>query len=545
MTREQETADLNLLNNMHHVADAVHRSRERQRCLNGTGRDILRRIEHWFTGDRSKRVFWLNGLPGTGKSTISQTFAEILFADGRLGASFFCSRDCEDRSTLRTIFPTLASQLAYQYPAFREQLLQVLRTDPEVARQSLCFQVEKLIVGPLEATRIQTLIIIDGLDECKDEEPASAVLSILSRYVDQIPDVKFFISGRPEPRIRSGFRLAALRPITETFKLHTIECSSVDNDIRLFLRTRLIDIVRVRGDFDLDLLCDKAAGLFIYASTVVRFIESGGRPIAERLALITSLPQCMTEEGKSTVDILYTWVLDHIFRDVHSDDEGFLSRFRSAVGAVLLIFNPLPIRALSSLLGVSSIPIVLHSLRSLFFVPSDGADSVWVLHGSFTDFLMDPERCEDRRFFINPSVHHREILLSCLNVMRGGLKKNICDLDDYVSLSEIEDLPTRSEARIGDALGYACKYWAKHLAGVSSSGHDIEEVCYAVDEFFMTSLLFWIEALVIMRSLDTALYAIDDVQQWYASVSCGQLARSPRPLLIPLSGRLGLRMGSR
>jgi len=69
--------------------------------------------------------------------------------------------------------------------------------------ESLCSQMEKLIVDPLEATRIPTLIIIDGLDECKDEEPASAVLSILSRYVDQIPDVKFFITGRPEPRIHS------------------------------------------------------------------------------------------------------------------------------------------------------------------------------------------------------------------------------------------------------------------------------------------------------------------------------------------------------
>jgi len=38
-----------------------------------------------------QRIFWLNGLAGTGKSTIAQTFAEMAFADGKLGASFFCS----------------------------------------------------------------------------------------------------------------------------------------------------------------------------------------------------------------------------------------------------------------------------------------------------------------------------------------------------------------------------------------------------------------------------------------------------------------------
>ena len=522
MTSKQETADLTLLNGMDHVADAGHRSGNRQRCLNGTGKDILRRIERWLTGERTQRVFWLNGLPGTGKSTISQTLAEMSFADGRLGASFFCSRDFEDRSSLHTILPTLASQLAYQYPPFREQLLQVLRANPDVGRQSLCFQMEKLIVGPLEATHIQTLIIIDGLDECKDEEPASAILSILSRYVDQIPDVKFFITGRPEPRIRSGFRLAALRPITEILE-YEFERSS-DYDIRLFLRTRLTNIVKIRSDFDLDLLCDNAAGLFIYSSTAARFIESGNRSLAERLTLITSLPQRMVGEEKSTIDILYAQILDHTFCDVHPDDEEFRSRFMSVVGAVLLVFNALPIKALSTLLRVPGAPAVLHSLRPLLFVPNSGADSVRVFHRSFPDLLMDPGRCEDKRFFIDPSVHHRDILFSCLDLMKCGLRKNIYDLDDYVSLGEIEDMPTRYKSHIGDALGYACKFWAKHLAG-SSSGHGIEEVCDAVGEFFATRLLFWIETLTVMGSLDTALEAISDIQQWYTSVSCEWLVR--------------------
>ena len=463
-------------------------------------------------------MFWLSGLHGTGKSTISQTFAEMSFADGRLGASFFCSRDFEDRSSLHTIFPTLASQLAYQYPPFREQLLQVLRANPDIGRESLCSQMEKLIVGPLEATRIQTLIIIDGLDECKDEEPASAILSILSRYVDQIPDVNFFITGRPEPRIRSGLHLAALRPITEILERYNLERSS-DYGIKLFLRTRLADIVKIRSDFDLDLLCNKAAGLFIYASTVVRFIEFGNRSLTERLTLIASLPQRMVGEGKSTTDILYARILDHTFCNVHPDDEEFRSRFRSVVGAVLLVFNALPIKALSILLRVPGAPAVLHSLRPLLFVPNSGADSVRVFHRSFPDFLMDPGRCEDKRFFIDPSVHHREILFSCLDLMKGGLRKNIYDLDDYISLGEIEDLPTRYKSHIGDALGYACKFWAKHLTG-SSSGHGIEEVCDAVDEFFTTRLLFWIETLIVMGSLDTVLEAISDIQQWYTSVSC-------------------------
>ena len=72
-------------------------------------------------------------------------------------------------------------------------------------RVPACSQVSA-ILGPFEATQIPTLIIIDALDECKDGEPASAILSILSHYVKQTLHVKFFITGRPERRIRSVWR---------------------------------------------------------------------------------------------------------------------------------------------------------------------------------------------------------------------------------------------------------------------------------------------------------------------------------------------------
>jgi len=75
--------------------------------------DVLHQLEEWLEVEQGQHVFWLNGLAGTGKSTIAQSFAEIAFAGGKLGASFFCSRDFEDRSNLQAIIPTLAFQLAY------------------------------------------------------------------------------------------------------------------------------------------------------------------------------------------------------------------------------------------------------------------------------------------------------------------------------------------------------------------------------------------------------------------------------------------------
>ena len=83
-----------------------------------------------------------------------------------LSVSFFCSQYYEDRSNLQTISPTLAFQLAHRYPSFREKLLRVLTANPDIGRETLCFQMETLIVRIFQETQIPMFIVIDALDEC-------------------------------------------------------------------------------------------------------------------------------------------------------------------------------------------------------------------------------------------------------------------------------------------------------------------------------------------------------------------------------------------
>jgi hypothetical protein len=531
VTRKQEAAHLTLLDRMCHVSDAGHLCGNRKGCMKGTRRHVQLQLENWLNDEQDKRVFWLNGLAGTGKSTIAQTFAETNFADGKLGASFFCSRYYDDRSNLQKIFPTLAFQLACRYPGFRKELVQVLRANPDVWRGKLCSQMEKLIVQPFKKTQIRTLIIIDALDECRDEEPASALLSVLSRYLDKIPFVKFFITGRPEPRIRSGFRLESLQPHTDVLRLHEVERSSVDSDIRLFFKIQLTSISKNRSDcnlpeewpnaVDLDALCAKSAGLFIYASTVVRYVMSKDHQPTRRLSDIVALPHDTIKEGRAGIDELYTEVMQQAFSNIPADDMEFYCSFRSTLGAVVLVSNPLSLSALSDLLGSLDISTSLRSIHSLLAIPTNQLDltPLCVLHKSFPDFLTDPHRCTDKRFFIDPSVHHREITLSCLRLMKERLKKNICQLDDYTNLSGVEDLPAQRTAYISEGLEYACCFWASHLAKGTSSSPGDGEVFKAIDEFFTTCFLFWIEVLSLVRKLDTGVYALNDIDQWYAMVS--------------------------
>ena len=379
--------------------------------------------------------------------------------------------------------------------------------------------------------RGETPSIVDALDECQDEEPASALLSILSRFLDRIPSVKFFITGRPEARIRSGFRLKSLQPHTDVLRLHEVKRTFVNADIRLYLKVQLVDIVRNRSDCnlseewpslaELEILCNKAAGLFIYASTVVRFIASEDHQPTARLTDIVMLPESTVKEGEAGIDQLYTEVLQRAFHKIQADDENFYSQFRSIVGTVVLVFNPLSMPALSDLLGVPNISTALWSLHSLLIVPENqlNPQPIHVLHKSFPDFLTDPKRCTDKQLFVDPSVNHMDIMLSCLMLMKRKLKRNICQLDDFSVLSEVRDLAVRRKAHIGDGLEYSCQFWASHLVRTVTSGPDVEGVHRAIDEFFTTHLLFWIEVLSLMDILDSGVYALRNIDEWYVKVS--------------------------
>jgi len=235
---------------------------------------------------------------------------------------------------------------------------------------------------------------------------------VLSCYSDEIPQVKFFITGCPEPWIHSGFQLELPQPITEVLRLHDVEHSLVNSDIRLFLRTLVSNIAKTQSNCnftedwpspnDIDILCKKAAGLFIYASTLVKFIKSKYYSPTERLAFITSLPQSPTHEGKSGINLLYTQILEQAFCGIDVDEEELYSQFRSVVGTVLLVFNPLQAKALSTLLRTHNISITLHPLHSVLLVPDNGVNPIQVFHKSFPDFLMDQGQCRDKRFFYQP-----------------------------------------------------------------------------------------------------------------------------------------------
>ena len=491
--------------------------------MKGTRGAVLDEIQLW-TRDFSKLpVYWLNGLAGTGKSTIAQTIAERVFAEGKLGASFFCSRDSEDLSDLRSIFPTLAVQLARKYTAFRSIFVPLVQSDPEIAHESLYNQMDKLIVRPLKKSGISTVIVIDALDECKDEEPASAILSVLGRLVSELLDVKFFLTGRPEPRIQDGFRLPLLVVVTNIFVLHGVQSNQVDSDIQLFFKNRFSELTRRQpglGDWptkmQLDLLCERAAGFFVYAVATVKFIDNRNIDPKKRLDLLLQLPKNTVYEGRTkvkastTLDSLYMSILQEALNDVDPED---VPKVHSILGAVILAANPLSPSSIASILGfdIQDVTLLLSSVHSLLILHEDINHPVRPFHKSFPDFITDPARCTNQKFHI-PPLHHLELLVSSLKLMNQTLEKNMCRLPEAVKNSEVDDMEDRIEKYFNHALQYACQSWHKHLINEPTANR--HEIVSALHCFLGKKFLCWLEVLSVIGAVRNAVDALQAVVKW-------------------------------
>ena len=487
---------------------------------------MLDKIKSWANDPDKSPVFWLNGLAGTGKSTIAQTIAERLFAEGRLGASFFCSRDFEDRSNLHFIFPTLAFQLAHKYPDFRSLFVSLLRSNPDVVHESLCSQMQKLIAEPLRDTGVSTVIVIDALDECRDDEPSSAILSVLARFVQEIPEVRFFITGRPEPRINTGFRLPLLVDSTDVFVLHDVPPSLIESDIRIFLKHELSELAerhQLEGwpsDKDIDLLCLRAAGLFVYAVATVKFLESNTHLAEDRLDVILKLPESTAPEGNTqfnssmTLDSLYTSILQAAFS---KGDPDVYSKVRTTLGTIVMVVNPLPPFAIAQLTGLKSKQVVqyLKLIQSLLAVGEDPNQPVKPFHKSFPDFLTDPLRCVDTRFYTSPTRLHLKLTMGCLRLMNSELEQDFLSLPEYSLNSEIEDLQTRIDGRVSLALQYACRSWHNHLTQTKG---EITDVIPYLRDFLESKFLAWLEVLSVLGDMGSASVVLEKLMEWLQEV---------------------------
>ena len=327
--------------------------------------------------------------------------------------------------------------------------------------------------------------------------------------------VKIFVTGRPEPHIRDGFRLLLLAEATDVFVLHGVEQSQVNSDVRLFFRHNLFELKgprHVLGDWptegQMNLLCERSAGLFVHAMATIKFIDRKSINPRKRLdRLLQSLESSL--EGRTelrenvTLDSLYMSILQGAFG---VDDPEDRPDVRTVLGAVVLATDPLSPSSIAALLGFEAEDVfpLLSSMHSLLILHEDIDQPVRPFHKSFPDFITDPDRCTNSRFNVHPSDQHAKLLVGCLELMNRRLKQNMCQLPDGAINSEVEDLKRRAEQHIDKALEYACRSWRKHLVD-KMPARTVE----SLHQFLTKKFLFWLEISSVIGVVREAVDALE------------------------------------
>ena len=466
-------------------------------------------------------IFWLNGLAGTGKTTIAYTVAQNCRDKGVLGASFFCSRSIADCNDPSKIFTTIAYQLGLFYTPLRDRMAEVLQKDPSLVYSSVSRQLEELIVKPLASLRDGIplcIVVIDALDECSNPRTTSMALSALLKYAEALFPLLFFVTSRPESHIVTSFSTPGYRNSFGQLLLHEVALERVTTDIQRFLTTSLVDVRRHFGlpdmwpdKADIDALSRLAGGLFIFAGTAVKFIEDTQYSDPPRqLKILTS--KAALHGSNTLLDSLYLQVLSSAFPKVSKE---LSKRLKSILGSIILIRDPLSPINLSRLIGhpTDTVYSLLSRLHSVLVVParneSTAAAAIRIIHPTFAEFLFDSNRCTNSSFAIDSSYRHTSLLLRCLRVMQE-LRQDICDIRDPSLLNtEVPDLADRIAKAIPSYLQYACHHWSTHL----SNGKLSDKILDVLLEFAENRLIYWVEACSLLGILRDAISAFNKSQQ--------------------------------
>ncbi|KAF2149539.1 hypothetical protein K461DRAFT_261086 [Myriangium duriaei CBS 260.36] len=489
-------------------------------CLEGTRKELICEIQSWiWTQDPdTRKIFWLHGMAGTGKSTISRTIAEACIKDPRsssLFATFFFKRGGGDRANARRFFPTLALQLADNSPIMRTSIAKAVAARSSLSEAKLREQFEQLLIAPLRdvsehsSFTLTVIVIIDALDECDDDNDVAMIITLLMRLAQTTfnhLEIRVYVTSRLETPIQHEFRRVDNRFLHQDMRLEVVQNYTIERDIAIYLKHSFDTI---RNDEDLpddwpgscviDTLTKLASPLFIFAATMCRYVageksHSIGAPPRERLEFLLERRKDRTLGG---VDNMYHAILNQVFpaEEPYGRDEG-LTFFKKVLCPIVLLADPLPLASLSVLFEISSGDLFrnLQQLQSVLQIPDSISDPfpVQPLHASFADYLLKPGKNTDR-LSVNESEIHTWLARQCLRLLSREqvLKRDICEVQTP-GTRRLKTLAGQISKYIPAHVAYACSYWAYHA--IASKCKTFFFDGGEIHGFFETKFLHWLEA---------------------------------------------------
>ncbi|KAF9453094.1 hypothetical protein P691DRAFT_659278, partial [Macrolepiota fuliginosa MF-IS2] len=414
-------------------------------CHPDTRRSLRNRIRDWGRGDESdKRMLWVLGPAAVGKSAVAQAIAEEFQEAGRLGASLFFSRPnyLDDPDW---VIPTLVLQLAIKHPQYKHIVTQCLVNNLLILTKNRRTQFRELVIEPFRTLMTQSphtvqeplLIIIDGLDECKDKQAQCEFIEFISthvRQVDKFP-LRWMICSRPEWHLTTMLSNPDFGINCQREELR-IDDSAAKRDAH-FLLVAEFDKIRKKYQDRLpahwppEHQCQRiafiASGHLGFASFILRFIEDEEYDDPDG-----QLQVCMKflDGGSSSIGAINPLhTLDLLYHRILSDVPANHLPITMAILGLMIGgsgFCSADDQARFLNLNSTTFRRSLQHLHSVVYVPpisESNATSLRIYHASFSDFLTDSTR--SGKFYLNREAAKYDFILRCLHWINNGGKKAI------------------------------------------------------------------------------------------------------------------------
>ncbi|KAF7378263.1 NACHT domain-containing protein [Mycena sanguinolenta] len=339
--------------------------------------------------------------------------------------SFF-KRDHATRGNAKALFTTIAYQLALSVPWLKAQISRIVEEDPSILGRSIQTQLLKLISEPSHHSSVagdhpRTIILIDGLDECEGQHIQEEILRAIRISTSQyyLP-FRFVVASRPEAHIGEMFESPLYRGGYSAFN---VEQSF--EDVRKYLGDEFSRIHREHRTMVnipspwpcpeiLEELVSKSSGYFIYATTVIKFIDDKHYRPTERLAVV--------QEGAGS-DTAFD-ALDQLYMQILSSVK-IQPKLLPLLCAVTNFDFTLEILDRLLKQDDGDARLLLRGLHSVLWIP-EADDHLHVIdsyHASFFEFLNNPQRSHN--FYIG-SVHHRiNLARALLGLFAGEFRADI------------------------------------------------------------------------------------------------------------------------
>jgi hypothetical protein len=342
------------------------------------------------------------------------------------------------------------------------------------------------------------------------------LLALVPQLLSLSGRLKLLITSRNEVRIQQMFNHLYTTAQQQVTKLHDLDATTVQSDIRKYLvqsfafirEDRLLELPLSLWPKEDDLcrLVELSGRLFIYAATAVRFVSSDQHSPADRLVQLLEQQKTNidSESPHDRLDELYTRIL----RDAVETSEGVVrpgscKGLHAVLAVITLAQTPVPIDALTVLCGLKleDVRIALRHVTSLFSMDSE-EEPVCIFHPSFPDFIMDAGRCEVASLRVDSPVDHGVLAFHCLSLLNRTLHHDMCNIGDPAMPNEkVLDLVARlRDIPNWNAVRYASCFWLNHIVECETPCSDLLEILV---EFCRKHLFHWLEVLSLVNYLSS------------------------------------------